>query len=161
MSTPRGIRNNNPGNIRRGPRWEGSLSIPDQKALNDGKMLDEAFAVFRHPIFGIRALAVLLRNYKRLHGVKTLTALVKRYAPKSDNNPTKKYVQFLADRLGVTPRKQVDLADYETLRKLIPAIIDFENGKRTNGWYSHHQIEAGLQLASLDNTPKLYGGPRS
>ena len=46
---PRGIRNNNPGNIRHGANWQG---------LNPkGRDIDSAFCVFTAPIYGIRALA--------------------------------------------------------------------------------------------------------
>lgn len=46
---PRGIRNNNPGNIRHGANWLG---------LNpNGRNIDSAFCVFESPFFGIRALA--------------------------------------------------------------------------------------------------------
>ena len=54
---PRGIRNNNPGNIRHGANWLG---------LNpNGRNIDSAFCVFTAPVYGIRALAKVLVNYKR------------------------------------------------------------------------------------------------
>ena len=59
LRQPRGIRNNNPGNIRHGANWQG---------LNpNGRNIDSAFCVFESPVFGIRALAKVLINYKKIH----------------------------------------------------------------------------------------------
>ena len=53
---PRGIRNNNPGNIRwSNDQWKGL--IPKDQAS------DKAFCVFRSPEYGIRAMARILRKY--------------------------------------------------------------------------------------------------
>lgn len=54
---PRGIRNNNPGNIRWGENWQG--------LKKDGKERDSSFCVFESPEYGIRALAKILINYKK------------------------------------------------------------------------------------------------
>ena len=73
---PRGIRNNNPGNIRHGANWQG---------LNpNGRIIDPAFCVFTAPIYGIRALAKVLINYKKIHGLNTVRQIVSRYAPPND-----------------------------------------------------------------------------
>ncbi len=67
---PRGIRNNNPGNIRHGENWQG---------LNpNSRSIDAAFCVFNTPVAGIRALAKVLINYKKIYGLK--------YRP-ADNQP--------------------------------------------------------------------------
>ena len=53
---PRGIRNNNPGNIECGSPWQG---LRTQKERTDNR-----FAQFTDPVFGIRALACVLITYQ-------------------------------------------------------------------------------------------------
>lgn len=61
MSTPRGIRNNNPGNIDFNSRnnWQGQLGVE-----TGGR-----FAIFDTPENGIRALGKLLINYRGKDGM--------------------------------------------------------------------------------------------
>lgn len=77
MNTPRGIRNNNPGNIRWGSDWKG--------LKKDGKQQDPSFCVFETPEYGIRALAKLLQNYQLLYGLNTPRKIINRYAPPTEN----------------------------------------------------------------------------
>ncbi len=51
---PRGVRNNNPGNIRLGIAWNGLA--PEQT--------DPDFCQFITPQFGIRALCIVLLTYQ-------------------------------------------------------------------------------------------------
>ncbi|HCQ3021998.1 TPA: hypothetical protein OHP99_004980, partial [Escherichia coli] len=53
MKTPRGIRNNNPGNLDKGSPWQGLAANPDEPR----------FCTFKDPVWGIRALAVTLITY--------------------------------------------------------------------------------------------------
>src|SRR3569833_3001877 len=83
----RGLRNNNPGNIRKtATDWRGEVVGSDS-----------AFETFATPEAGIRALAVLLRNYQRKYGLRTVRAIITRYAPPSENN-TESYVSAVARR---------------------------------------------------------------
>src|SRR3569832_207317 len=83
----RGLRNNNPGNIRKtATDWRGEVVGSDS-----------AFETFATPEAGIRALAVLLRNYQRKYGLRTVRAIITRYAPPSENN-TESYVSAVAGR---------------------------------------------------------------
>lgn len=60
---PRGIRNNNPGNIRLSKtKWEG------QKPLQ----ADLDFIEFLSPLYGLRALMKLLLAYHLRHGLDTV-----------------------------------------------------------------------------------------
>src|SRR3569832_2780970 len=98
----RGLRNNNPGNIRKtATDWRGEVVGSDS-----------AFETFATPEAGIRALAVLLRNYQRKYGLRTVRAIITRYAPPSENN-TESYVSAVAGRQEVgadKPKKQGDRA---------------------------------------------------
>lgn len=86
MST-RGIRNNNPANIRRGCCWKGLVEWPT----------DKAFCQFTTMTWGIRALLVTLHSYVVVHGKHTIPQIIERWAPPQDGNNTKRYIQFVED----------------------------------------------------------------
>ena len=99
---PRGISNNNPGNIRHGANWQG---------LNpDGRTMDPAFCVFTAPTYGIRALAKVLINYKKIHGLNTIRQIISRYAQPKEFQTTA-YVQSVAKQLGVYPDTIIDIEE--------------------------------------------------
>ncbi len=132
MNQPRGIRNNNPGNIRHGANWQG---------LNpDGRNIDPAFCVFNTPIAGIRALAKVLINYKRIHGFNTVRQIISRYAPPNENQ-TAAYVQTVAKQLGVSPDVAIDIEERGILTVFIKAVIRMENGIQP---YSDQTIQQGI-----------------
>lgn len=84
MST-RGIRNNNPANIRRGCAWKGLTE----------KQTDKEFCQFVSMTWGVRALLVTLRTYVIKHHLHTVRAIITRWAPPSDGNNTEKYIEFV------------------------------------------------------------------
>ena len=129
---PRGIRNNNPGNIRWGENWLG--------LKQDGKEQDPSFCVFKSPVFGIRALAKVLINYKKIHGLNTVRQIVSRYAPPNENQ-TKAYVQSVAKQLGVYPDSIIDIEERGVLTVFIKAVIRMENGIQP---YSDETIQQGI-----------------
>lgn len=131
---PRGIRNNNPGNIRWGADWQG--------LKKDGKSQNPSFCVFISPEYGIRALAKLLRNYQRLYGLNTPRKIINRYAPPNENQ-TQAYIQSVAQQLGIQPDTPVDLNEEATLLVFIKAIIRFENGIQP---YDTETILKGIRL---------------
>ena len=128
----RGIRNNNPGNIRatRPDTWDG------QTGVDEG-----GFAIFKSPEWGVRALGKLLANYERLYGLNTVTGIISRYAPTEENN-TDSYIKSVANALEVDPETTLDLS--QKLPELVNAIIYHENGQNP---YSQSLIETGLEMA--------------
>lgn len=84
MST-RGIRNNNPANIRRGCNWIGLVSMPT----------DKKFCQFVSITFGVRALLITLRTYVVKYKLRTIPQIIERWAPPSDGNDTSRYIQFV------------------------------------------------------------------
>ncbi|CAL9980901.1 endolysin [Vibrio phage D526] len=114
----RGLRNNNPGNIRRTPdKWRG-LSVTQT---------DSAFFQFTDAKYGIRAMAKLLKNYQTRYGLRTVKDIINRWAPPVENN-TSSYVSHVAKVLGVGVTESIDLNNTETLTKLVKAVIKHENG---------------------------------
>jgi len=130
---PRGIRNNNPGNIRKTTDpWQGLSEVQS----------DPSFFVFTAPEWGIRAMAIILANYQR-RGVRTLADMIATWAP-GHENPTEGYIAFVARRVGISADTVVNLR--RDAREMIAAMIEFENGQQP---YSDEVIDAGLSLAGV------------
>ena len=110
---PRGLRQNNPGNIR---SW------------GDRKQKD-GYAVFETPEDGLEAAAENLIKQQTLHGKNTVREIVNRWAPASENN-TKAYVDDVSARTGLAPDKTLDLSDKNTTLPLLSAIIQHESGQQ-------------------------------
>lgn len=133
LITPRGERNNNPGNIKRNAiQWEGMSA--DQT--------DPVFVVFDDATYGIRALGKLLQKYAE-RGLLTVHQIISTYAPGSENN-TAAYIAAVSNALGVKPDEQINPFDFATLRPLMAAIITHENGR--NIYIDNGQLDAGLAL---------------
>lgn len=117
----RGLRNNNPGNIRKGKtKWEG---LAEQQT-------DSAFCVFTEMKYGIRALYKILKTYHNKYGLDTIEEIIGRWAPENEND-TNSYVNFVASYVdNVSFRdKPLNLNNnphYYT--KIAQAIAKFENG---------------------------------
>ena len=94
MKQPRGLRNNNPLNIRRNrhTNWVGQC----------GKQEDRAFVQFRSMPYGYRAAFKVLQNYRVLYDCMTLRQFIQRWAPPIENN-TDEYVKSVARTAGVNP----------------------------------------------------------
>lgn len=136
MTTPRGIRNNNPGNIRWGDPWQGL--VPESQRT------DPSFCQFTSAVWGIRALAKILLTYQEKYGLRTVADMIRRWAPPSENN-TAAYTQAVAAHMGVLPAAPVNLADQDDLRRMVEAIIEHENGQQP---YSDARITKALELAA-------------
>lgn len=146
---PRGIRNNNPGNIRKGTgKWQGL--DPIQK--------DSEFCTFISPVWGIRAMAIILRNYQTKHGLYTITNIINRWAPPHGdrNGPlpggeytqdTSSYAAHVAKCMGKSVDDIIVLSDIPTIFKLITAMIDHENGQQP---YDGDTIMQALKLAGIN-----------
>lgn len=115
---PRGIRNNNPGNIEDGPF---ARSLPGYRG-SDGR-----FAIFDSPEAGINAGGELLNRYAA-RGVVTPAQIINRWAPPSDGNPTQAYAQYVASRLGIGVNDPVPA---NRRAEAFQAINEFENGNRS------------------------------
>ncbi len=89
----RGIRNNNPLNIRhaRQNRWRGLRK----------EQTDKSFCQFTEMKWGLRAAIRLMENYIR-RGAQTPRQIISRWAPPSENN-TQGYVTQACQRAGLDP----------------------------------------------------------
>lgn len=127
----RGLRNNNPGNIRFGSTWQGMS--PTQT--------DPSFIQFATPEYGIRAIGKILDTYAQNYGLNTVAGLINRWAPSSEND-TGAYIAAVAGDLGVDPNDAIDVQANKA--QLIAAIITHENGTQP---YSMTTIDQGISLA--------------
>jgi len=111
---PRGIRNNNPLNIRdyADNKWQGKTGTDDK-----------GFVVFDNPENGIRAAKKILQSYAK-RGITTLDSIVEAWAPKIEN-PTRNYVTFVARILNKPENGEIVFSDYA---ELLSAMTFFENG---------------------------------
>ena len=133
-TAPRGVRNNNPGNIMKGgDNWQGEVQGNDPR-----------YATFATPEAGIRAMGKTLLTYQEKHGLNSVEAIIARWAPATENN-TVAYVATVAKEMGVKPDAALNLRDGDTLTKLTRAMIRVENGNQP---YSDQQIATGLAAAT-------------
>ncbi len=96
MKIARGIRNNNPLNIRRTAkdRWQGLSDLQS----------DRAFCQFVTMEWGWRAAFRLLTNtYYKQYGLQTIRTIVSRWAPSDDHNDTKGYIWNVCRLTGIAP----------------------------------------------------------
>lgn len=133
--TARGIRNNNPGNIRWGDEWKGL--VPETQRT------DKSFCQFKSAEYGIRAMIIILRNYQRKHGLKTISGIINRWAPTNEND-TQSYINSVAKATGVDPDQRIDTSDSRFMMKLLQAIIQHENGDQP---YSFDVFVKAIDLA--------------
>lgn len=145
----RGVRNHNPGNIdRTSPRtpWRGVLPDDEYPHTYEARNNGGRFEVFIGPQWGIRALAVVLQTYQRKHGLRTVAAMINRWAPPVENKTTA-YVVQVALRMGVDANQPVDLNDVTLMRPMVDAIIHHEN----EGYvYPDDVVREGLRLAGIE-----------
>lgn len=121
---PRGIRNNNPLNIRKGSNWKGERPV----------QTDKAFEEFQTMQYGIRAGFVILRKYiTGYNGItqkfNTIEKIVRRWAPPTEN-ATQRYIDFVAKDMGISPSATISFPNKSLMVDLVYAMIFVECGQR-------------------------------
>jgi hypothetical protein len=129
----RGIRNNNPTNIRYNPNnnWKGQVGEDNA-----------GFVKFSEVQYGIRAAGKVLDSYRR-RGVLSIRGIIENWAPASENK-TEDYIAFVVKKTGAATYHFQPARDEGDYPDLIKAIIEFENGFNP---YSDQQIIDALNLA--------------
>lgn len=120
--TPRGIRNNNPGNLNFAHQT-GAVLEPGPNAR---------FARFPTAEAGLAALRDQLLLYNRRDGLDTVADIISKWAPATENN-TASYIRGVAHALGVRPFQALGPFAPTVLTGLMKAIIQFENGENPYG----------------------------
>lgn len=147
----RGVRNNNPGNIRKvaGTTWQGQAK--DQA--------DAEFVTFVAAEMGVRALVRTLLTYNKAHKLKSVRAIINRWAPprgfangRSYTQNTSAYIDAVAKELGralgqtINVDAALDVDTFRVMRPLVVAIIAHENAGHR---YPDRVIDEGLRLAGI------------
>lgn len=130
---PRSFRNLNPGNLRRGVEWAGLAA--DQT--------DPGFCQFRTAALGFRALAMDVHTKWKQDGLITVTGIITKYAPPSEND-TASYIKAVCDGMGIIANEWLNLNDETQLTALCRAIATHEAG----GWFwNPDDLKAGVDMA--------------
>jgi len=137
---PRGIRNNNPGNLKYSSNaWNGKLPLDPS--------IDAVYERFDTPHNGIRALARDMQT-KINRGLDTVKKIIEEYAPPQENN-TAAYIEHVAQVVTDGDENKPLTADKQTLQELAKTIIKHENGTKPNGdpFYTDSEISAAVDDA--------------
>jgi hypothetical protein len=127
IKAPRGLRNNNPGNIRKGTEWKGETQGHDP-----------AFETFTSVEYGIRAIFKLIDTYIKKYNLETVQGIIARYAPAFENqtaNYINSVVRYMVEHANedqlVYLNANMNMSKVTALGLLplfVGGIIEHENG---------------------------------
>ncbi|EKN3571923.1 lytic transglycosylase domain-containing protein, partial [Yersinia enterocolitica] len=145
---PRGIRNNNPGNINYVGQDGASLERPGGR-----------FAKFETAYDGLKAMARQLMRYftGKTTGkpLQTLNDIISTWAPGSENN-TGAYVAQLSKMLNVHPDAVLNLENPQVMSALMGGIIHHENGRNPYSSELISRAAGGMQQQGLQQETNIY-----
>lgn len=114
----RGLRNNNPLNIRHSKdQWQGRRE----------KQTDKSFVQFKSRVYGYRAAFVLLRNYIT-KGKDTIGKIIAKWAPSSDGNNTQSYINYVSSTTGISASHTLRWEDKDDLVEIVRSMAHMESG---------------------------------
>lgn len=150
MNSPiRGLRNNNPFNIKKGANlWVGRC---------DGN--DPSFESFVSLEYGLRAGLKLLLNYVR-KGYLTPALIINRFAPRSENS-TQSYIDFVCRnaRGNAYIQPDVPFTDLHQFLFFCLRIIKYENGlngnQMENYGFTYTRLEEIINTFNLNSDKVL------
>ncbi|CDH22646.1 hypothetical protein [Xenorhabdus bovienii] len=133
---PRGIRNNNPGNL---------VAAPNAVGKDYGKT--HTYVKFGTAHDGISAMArQIMLDAER--GLNTIYSLLNKYASKKAGNNTSGYIDRVSKQTGYGPNQPINMHDPKELKKVMGAMIVVENDLNP---YSDEQMNAGINDAIHDD----------
>jgi hypothetical protein len=152
MTTPRGIRNNNPGNLRylKDWGWPGVVGVDSAK-----------FAIFSTPEDGLAEfIRQLRRDQKR--GLLSFAQLLPKYAPADDNNDVPAYILRVSEMTGIPADRPLNLNEPNELMRVMKAFTRHEQGKPPAGWdddwYDDAVYRRAIEKAKPLSRSKTIGG---
>lgn len=138
MIVPRGLRNNNPGNLRPARiAWRGLAR----------HQTDAGYLQFTAPIWGLRALARDLWVKFHKDGLHSIAAILEEYAPPEEND-TWQYINDVCHQLGVGGTEILKLDGQ--LVSLMMAIVRHENKVPDQTWvdpYGEELYKLAVEMA--------------
>lgn len=120
-SLPRGLRNNNPGNIRRN-----SDVFQGEKTSSDRE-----FKQFKLMAYGYRAIFKILSNYYRNYKLDTIRKMIGRWAPENEND-TDAYVKAVSYYAGIPADDPININDREQMIRIVAGMSKVENGREAD-----------------------------
>lgn len=133
---PRGLRNCNPGNIRKNNIVYQGEVVPSK---------DEAFKQFTTMAYGYRAMFVVLHTYQRKYGINTIADMIIRYAPAIENHTTE-YIRAVSEASGVPATSHITTTNADVMIPIVSAMSRVENGVPAD----MREVEAGWKLFIQD-----------
>lgn len=127
---PRGIRNNNPGNLR---SWGDTPRV-------------DGFARFATPEAGLAAMIKNLQVQQSKHGLNTIAGIIGKWAPSSENE-TGSYVNSIVKQTGFGAHQPLDLTDKRTVAPLISSMIRHEGN---SAGYSKDMVDKAVTTVVVD-----------
>ncbi|HXM70938.1 MAG TPA: structural protein [Thermoanaerobaculia bacterium] len=165
-ATPRGIRNNNPGNLAyiANDPFEGQLGLevlpPEEIAAGHRPR----FGRYETPFYGLRALGCQLLIDQDRYKLTTPRTILIRYAPESEND-TGAYIadvdaalQRLEQHMDLGPDSAIDLHDEGTLESFMKAVIKHEDGSDP---YSDVVLDGAAEAALKAHPPAPPAGDKA
>lgn len=135
-SLPRGLRDNNPGDLQQPPgtSWAGTVGM------------DGPFVIFSDTTWGLRALCKdVINNIGE--GYDTITSLITKFAPPSEND-TASYISSVSADAGIDADDQLG-TDQGTITSLVRAIVNHELGDSYSQQYvPDADIATGYAMAT-------------
>lgn len=118
---PRGLCNNNPGNIRKN-----SDVFQGEKTSSD-----KEFKQFKSMAYGYRAIFKILSNYYRNYKLDTIRKMISRWAPENENN-TDAYIKAVSDYAGIPTDDPINVNDREQMIRIVAGMSKVENGREAD-----------------------------
>lgn len=118
----RGLRNNNPGNIRiSGIKYQGEIQ-PSK---------DKSFKQFSSMPYGYRAMFVILKHYYIRGHLTTISQMIQRWAPANENNIIA-YINHVSAWSGIHKDTVLEITSKGMMCAVVAAMSRVENGIKAN-----------------------------
>jgi hypothetical protein len=131
-SIPRGLRNNNPGNIQKSSTKYNGEIIPST---------DKTFKQFKSMDYGYRAMFKLLDFYQTHYNIMTIRGMITRWAPPIENN-TLSYINTVSARSCIGEDIRITTKNHDVMIPIVEAMSFHENGVPA----VMEEVEAGWNL---------------
>ncbi len=114
----RGLRNDNPLNIRHGKsQWVGMRET----------QTDKSFVQFKSRVYGYRAAFKILHTYIS-KGKDTIGKIIAKWAPSSDGNNTQSYINYVSSTTGINASHALRWEDKDDLVSIVQSMAHMESG---------------------------------
>lgn len=139
---PRGIRNNNPLNIRKGnTKWQGEV------LYLEGVPVERDFCQFEAMKYGWRAAFKLLRKYIISYKCNTVRKIISRWAPENENY-TETYIKYVASKVAEGADGEIP-AESPAILLIAAAMCEMENGVNYTPFASPSGLDAFIEGKKL------------